>query len=207
MFNSNVFSRIELATSIICNTLGCDDSPINIVFFPMDEEMSFLDSFNEEENKNFDVCKKCAERGILGDIFPYFFYSLCDPENHVVAFKMNLSTIESLTRAIKNSEEDGGFAKEKVYLTADAMFDCYNNFHVFQIGANGDFDKGDWNFEVHPFNERNKVVTVSELGVRLSCDISTKGDNQQDNGTVSTCWLNLVDLAELNGWITKRVSE
>lgn len=202
----SIFSRLELASPVFCEAEGCEADPFNIVFFPMNEEDLFYESFgNGGEDEENDKCKKCKSLGTLGEPFAYFFYSLCDNDNHVVALKMSLDTIESLTRSLKNAQEEDSIAHEKVYLAADPMCDCFDDFHVFQIGMDGDFNDGSWDFDLHPFNERNKVVIVGKEGVCLSCDISIKGDGDQEMGTIRSCWLDLQDLAELNGWITKRV--
>ena len=203
----NIFSRLELAAPVVCQTDGCSkcDKDINTVFIPMDEEEIFFEGFGQGgEDSESDNCPECGELGELKDPFAFFFYSLCNNDNHVIALKMSLDTIESLTCVLKNAQEEGGTASEKIYLAADAMCNCFDDFHVFQTGEDGDFKDG-WDFNLHPFNERNKVIIVGKEGVCLSCDISTKGDGEQEMGTVRSSWFSLEDLTELNGWIVKRV--
>jgi len=204
MPSARIFSRLELAAPILCDNKDCQHAeiPINVVLFPMDEEDSFYESYgNGGENEDSDFCKKCKNFGILSDPLAYFFYSLCDEENRVIAIDINLDLIESLTRILKNFQEEGDTAHQKVYLASDPMCNCFDGFHVFE---SDDFAQ-EWDFDKPSYNERNKVIIVSKIGVCLSCDISTKGDNEQEQGTVSTCWFTLVDLAELNSWVVTRV--
>lgn len=169
----------------------------------MDEEDMFFENFGHPAEKE-DMCLLCQELGVLEEPYACFFYTLYENgTDYTVAMMMELNFVESLTRLIKNAQEEGGTAKEKIYLASDEMCGFFDKYHVFGIG---DFE-GNWEFDLHPFNERNKVAIVGPQGVCLSCDISTKGDNEQDLGTVRTCWFSLEDLAALNGWLVERLDD
>lgn len=210
MPQTSIFSRLELVCPVVCEKKGCshNNKIINMIFVPVDEENSYFESFRPSEE---DECPDCKETGILSDPFAYFFYTDFRSER-TIAMRMNLDFIESLQRILKNAQDEGGTAHEKIYLASDPSCNFFDEFHVFDVGGEGngdnednDFTDGSFDFERPPYHERTKVAIVGEQGILLSTDISTKGDNERELGTVRTCWFSTEALAELNSWIVERV--
>ena len=206
---SSILPSLELVMPILCEMEGCEqgEKPFNMVFVPVDEEESFCEAFGQGgEDPDKDNCPHCAELGVLQDPHALFFYSTYMNEaNYTVALRMSLDFVETLQRILKNAHEEGGKAHEKVYLASDKGNEFFDDFHVFEMGDESVFASGDFDYDCPDFNERSKVAIVTKDGICLSCDISTKGDNEQDLGTVKTCVFSNADLAELNSWIVKRL--
>ena len=201
---SKVLSMLEIACPIYCENSKCSrcNTVFNTVFIPVDEEESFFEAFGSGIEDVLDFCE-CKEFGTLSGPIPFFFYSAYEKNNnHTIAMRMDLDFIESLTRVLKNHQEDRS-NRERVFLANDAACDCFDSFRVFAHGESGNFN-GEFDFNNIPFIERNKVVIVSGRGVRLSVDISTRGNNEQDLCVVKTAWFSLEDLAVLNSWVVKR---
>ena len=208
MPKTSILSSLELVCPVICENKDCEnqDKVINMVFVPVDEEDSFFESFGHPAEEE-DSCSLCEKLGVLSDPFAYFFYTDFSSKR-TIALRMNLDFIESLQRLLKNAKDEGGTAEEKIYLASDPSCNFFDEFHVFDVGSPGednDFVDGTFDFQYPPYHERSKVATVGEQGVFLSVDISTKGDNERELGTIRTCWFSTEDLAELNSWIVERV--
>ena len=202
---SKVLSMLELACPVRCENGNCAhcNNLVNTVFIPADEEESFFEAFgNGGEDAENDFCE-CKELGVLSGPFPFFFYSVYEKDkNYTMAMKMDLDFVEALTRLVKNHQEDR-MTHEKVFLAGDAMCNCFDSFRVFEQGEHGNFND-EFDFDDMPFVERNKVVIVGSRGICLSIDISTRGDNETELGTLKTFWFTLEDLAALNSWIVER---
>lgn len=200
---SRILSMLELAYPIHCENRDCPrcNGLLNTVFIPADEEESFCEAFGQGgEDADNDICD-CNELGVLNSPVPFFFYSIYEKDkNYTLALKMDLDFIETLSRLIKNHQEDR-MTHEKVFLAGDAMCNCFDSFRAFEQGE--DF-KEEFDFDMPSFVERNKVVIVGRNGVCLSVDISTHGDNEYELGTLRTMWFSVEDLAVLNTWIVKR---
>jgi hypothetical protein len=192
----------------------CDhnDGRINSIFITLAGEEAFVSDWGQgSEVFPDDYCLDCESVGELEDAEPYFFIpAVCKPYQDdgctfVIALKMNIGILEMLTRLLNNYIEERT-RELRVYPATDEQCEgLADAFHAFvQEGNDGDFGLNDWEFDKPRFVENLKAVTLSINGIQLQCDISTKGDNEQEMGTVETLWLSRHALGELNSWLVSR---
>lgn len=203
-----IASILESLNLLLPVTCSCsEDKAVNFIFIPASEEDGFCEGWGQgSEDADTDTCSDCEELGVLEDALDYFFFDGEGVENTVFALRMNLRLIETLTRLIQEHNEER-IKGEKVYLTIDAPCECDNEIRVFRLGQqsdNNDFASNDWDFDKPPFVETNKVVIVSNKSVKFSCDISTKGTDRKNLGTVVSRSFDLDDLSRINGWLVER---
>ncbi len=193
----------------VASSCGCNDERkiINMIFIPVADENSFYENWGRgSEDSDTDVCDDCDELGVLEDPLEFIFLDCKGLEDLVLALRMNLRLIETLTRLIQEYKEER-LTGEKVHLAIDAPCECANEFRIFRLGQknDNDFVDNDWNFDKPPFLETNKTIVVSKDGVRFTCDVSTTG-SRKTLGTVVTRWFSLEDLVVINGWLVQRGS-
>jgi len=204
---ASILPFLELGCPVLCGGNRCDfnGKPFNTVFVPMDEEDAFYEAFGNGGEDTKDKCPCCSELGILENPYVFFFYSTSiKKDEYVIALRMSLSFIETLQRILKNAHEEKK-SKKGVFLASDPGNEFFDDFHVFEMGNESVFAKGDFLFRKPDFNERSKVAIVTKDGICLSCDISSKDPIEKDIGTVKTCVFSNNALAELNSWVVERV--
>ena len=209
----NRTSALETLTLLLPVTAHCDcrgsSKIINLIFVPATEEDSFFEGWGRgSEDAETDSCTECKSLGVLEDARNFLFVDCDGLENAVFSLRMNLKLVEVLSRLIQEYREERA-SGEKIFLSIDAPLLCAEDFHIFRLSPNGDndFSNNDWDFNNHPLVETNKVVIVSEKGIKFSCDVSTRGEGRKDLGVITTRWFSLEDLSEINGWLVERGSE
>lgn len=208
--NTAPTSILETLNLLLPITAACEcggQKIVNLVFIPVLEEDGFCENWGQgSEDPDTDSCAECEELGVLEDACEFFFLDGDGVPNTVFSLRMNLRLIETLTRLIQEYNEER-LSGDKVYLAIDAPCECADEYRVFRLGNesnSNDFANNDWDFDKPPFVETNKVIIVNKNGVRFSCDISTRGSERKNLGTVATQWFSLDDLSRINGWLVAR---
>jgi hypothetical protein len=205
---SNILSTVQVALPVRCEEEECNRycQVHNTVFVPIKDEEPAIEAFGHGgEDPDHDNCPICKALGVLQDPLPVFLFDSPVAENRYVVVLPTPELLDGLIGVFNNYKEENSKGAVTVFDEVSAGFSFRDAFHVMD---GEDFLQDDFEFNLHPYEERAKFIQCSKFGLRLSCEAEPKSDGSfHDNEEVyETPWLSKDDLLTLREWLVRRLS-